>query len=63
MDDIGEADHYQDRFFTTVNIFVCDYSKELRPMPWESSKTPNPVLLFANSLEMDETCENFGKVK
>ncbi|KAL0277549.1 UNVERIFIED_CONTAM: hypothetical protein PYX00_004794 [Menopon gallinae] len=59
LDDIGESDHYQDRFTAIVNIFVCDYSKELRPMPWESHRKVNPEILFGTSLEMDEAYENF----
>ncbi|KAK6634789.1 hypothetical protein RUM44_000036 [Polyplax serrata] len=59
LDDTADGDHYQDKFQVTLNIVVCNYSKELRPMPWETPKYVDSLLLFANSLEMDETIENF----
>ena len=63
LDEIGESDHYQDRFLAIVNIFVCDYSKAPRPMPWEFPRKVNPELLFGNTLEMDENYDNFGNYK
>ena len=63
LDDLAGEEQYQQKFTVTVNIFVCDYSQDSRPTPWTATKKINPVLLFANSLEMEETIESFGMKK
>jgi hypothetical protein len=64
LDDIGEPDHYQERFAAVINIFVAeDDCKSARQPPWigHSARGISPDCLFSTRIEKDENFETFGK--
>jgi hypothetical protein len=64
LDDIGEPDHYQERFAAVINILVAeDDCKTAKQPPWTGHSTRGilPDCLFSTRIEKDENFETFGK--
>ncbi|PNF37550.1 Cyclin-G-associated kinase [Cryptotermes secundus] len=62
LDDIGEPDHYQERFAAVINIFVAeDDSNSAKQPPWlgHSARGISPDCLFSTRIEKDENFETF----
>ena len=64
LDDLGDPDHYQERFTTIVNIFVAeDERSSTKQPPWTDHAARNitPDCLFSTRIEKDENFDTFGK--
>jgi hypothetical protein len=64
LDDIGEADHYQERFTAVINVFVAeDDCESAKQPPWTGHSACGilPDCLFSTRIEKDENFETFGK--
>jgi hypothetical protein len=64
LDDIGEPDHYQERFTVVVSIFVAeDECRSTKQLPWTGHTTRSilPDCLFSTRIEKDENFDTFGK--
>ncbi|XP_069674893.1 cyclin-G-associated kinase isoform X3 [Periplaneta americana] len=62
LDDIGEPEHYQDRFTAVINIFVAeDERRSAKQPPWagHSARNIKPDCLFSTRIEMDENFDTF----
>ncbi|CAG2060452.1 unnamed protein product, partial [Timema podura] len=62
LDDIGDAEHYQERFLVVINVFVSDDERRPnKPMPWSDHTTRNitPDILFSSKIEKDENFDTF----
>lgn len=64
LDDIGEQDHYQERFTAVINIFVAeDECCSTKQPAWTGHAARNilPDCLFSARIEKDENFDTFGK--
>ncbi|XP_066992198.2 cyclin-G-associated kinase [Anabrus simplex] len=62
LDDIGDSDHYQERFTAVLNILVLDEErKPNKQPPWQghSCRGLVPDVLFSTRIEKEETFETF----
>ncbi|XP_049959498.1 cyclin-G-associated kinase isoform X1 [Schistocerca serialis cubense] len=62
LDDLGDPEHYQERFTAVVNIFVMDEERTpSQQPPWvgHSSKKFTPDILFSTKIEKEENFETF----
>nr|CAD7197017.1 unnamed protein product [Timema douglasi] len=62
LDDIGDAEHYQERFLVVINVFVSDDERRPnKPMPWRdhTSRNITPDILFSSKIEKDENFDTF----
>ena len=65
LDDVGDADHYQERFTAVINIFVAeDNCQSVKQPPWagHSARNISPDCLFSTRIEKDENFDTFGKI-
>lgn len=62
LDDVGDPDHYQERFTAVINIFVAeDNCQSAKQPPWvgHSARNISPDCLFSTCLEKDENFDTF----
>nr|CAD7402866.1 unnamed protein product [Timema poppensis] len=63
LDDIGDAEHYQERFLVVINVFVSDDERRPnKPMPWRdhTSRNITPDILFSSKIEKDDNFDTFA---
>ncbi|GFG30074.1 hypothetical protein Cfor_09502 [Coptotermes formosanus] len=62
LDDVGDPDHYQERFTAVINIFVTeDNCQSAKQPPWAGHSACNvsPDCLFSTCIEKDENFDTF----
>lgn len=62
LDELGNADHYQDRFMVAMSVFVMDEEKRPnKPLPWMKNNNISPQInvLFSSRIEQEECFDSF----
>ncbi|KAK7866852.1 hypothetical protein R5R35_006024 [Gryllus longicercus] len=62
LDELGNPDHYQDRFLVAMSVFVMDEEKRpTKPMSWMKSNNfvPQLSVLFSTRIEQEECIDTF----